>query len=272
MNAFDRAAAEAGVPPVRRPRPARASWMREVLLLVAVLAVIALPLALVMDFGFIGQLDFGMLYAYREALLRGSVVSIGLTVSAMGAGLAVGILLAVAARGRSRLVRAAVTVHVELWRNTPILIQLFWVHFGLPLLTGLSTSVLVSGLIAMTLQASAYLTEVARAGIAAIPSGQWEAARALGLSPPRIWQKVILPQALRLMIPPGTNTLLSVFKGSAVLSVLSVGELMSVSQHIANYTFKPIETLSIVALLYFLTGKVFTSGMALLERRARMGS
>ena len=161
--------------------------------------------------------------------------------------------------------RWLITAHVELWRNTPLLVQLFWVHFALPNLTGISTTVFVSGVIALSLQASAYLTEIARAGIDAVPKGQWEAANSLGLPGPTRWLTIILPQAMKIMIPPLANTAISFFKATTVLSLLAVGELMTISNTIANFTFKQIEVLTAVGVIFYVLGSVFSSATYKLE-------
>ena len=123
----------------------------------------------------------------------------------------------------------------------------FGLHFALPVVTGISTSAFESGFIAMALQSSAYLADVARAGIQAIPKGQWDAADALGLSRTRKWLDVVLPQALKIIIPPLANIALGYFKASSVLALLSIGELTGVATRISNYTFKPIEIFTTIA-------------------------
>jgi len=118
----------------------------------------------------------------------------------------------------------------------------------------------------MALQSSAYLADVARAGIAAVPRGQWDAAAALGLSPVWKWRDVVLPQALRIMIPPLANVALGYFKASSVLALLSVGELMTVALRISNYTFKPIETLTAVGAVYLALGYFLSALTYRIER------
>jgi len=207
---------------------------------------------------FLSHLDFSIIYKYRLALLKGLGITLLLTAITMAVGYVTGVILAIAYQIRFKPLRWIITVHVEIWRNTPLLVQLFWVHFALPVLTGVSTSVFVSGVIAMSLQASAYLTEIARAGIDAVPKGQWEAADALGLPVSTRWVSIILPQAMKIMIPPLANTGISFFKASTVLSLISVGELMTISNTIANYTFKQIEVLTAVGLIFFVLGFLFS--------------
>ena len=210
------------------------------------------------DWEFFSYLDFSIVYKYRVPLLKGLGMTLVITASTVVIGYVSGILLAILYQIPFKPLRWVITVHVEIWRNTPLLVQLFWVHFALPVITGVSTTVLVSGIIAMSLQASAYLTEIARAGIDAVPKGQWEAADSLALPGPTRWLTIVLPQAMKIMIPPLANTAISFFKASTVLSLISVGELMTISNTIANYTFKQIEVLTAVGVIFFVLGYAFS--------------
>ena len=220
---------------------------------------------------FLSHLDFTIVYTYRVPLLKGLGITLLLTGITMVVGYVTGVGMAIAYQFTAKIrilgrafdpfapLRWMITVHVEIWRNTPLLVQLFWVHFALPVLTGVSTTVFVSGVIAMSLQASAYLSEIARAGIEAVPKGQWEAAHALGLPGATRWLTIILPQAMKIMIPPLANTAISFFKASTVLSLLAVGELLTISNTIANFTFKQIEVLTAVGVIFFVLGLLFSS-------------
>jgi len=168
------------------------------------------------------------------------------------AGLSIGVVIAVLLQLQIGPLRWPIVAYVELWRNTPLIVQLFWVHFGLPVITGVSTTALESGFLALTLQSSAYLADIARAGIQAVPRGQWQAARALSLPAWSLWLEIVLPQALKIMIPPFANLALSFLNGSALLGLLQVGELMTVATKISDYTFKPIEVMTAVGVLYLL--------------------
>ena len=207
---------------------------------------------------FLSYLEFSIVYQYRIPLLKGLGITLLITAITMVIGYISGVILAIAYQIPFKPLRWVITVHVEIWRNTPLLVQLFWVHFALPVLTGVPTTVFVSGIIALSLQASAYLTEIARAGIDAVPKGQWEAAEAVGLPACSRWLEIILPQAMKIMIPPLANTAISFFKASTVLSLISVGELMTISNTIANYTFKQIEVLTAVGVIFLVLGFIFS--------------
>ena len=209
------------------------------------------------DWEFFSYLDFSVIYKYRAVLLKGLGMTLLITTITVVIGYVSGVILAILYQIPFKPLRWVIIVHVEIWRNTPLLVQLFWVHFALPVLTGIPTPVLVSGIIAMSLQASAYLTEIARAGIEAVPKGQWEAAESLGLPGYSRWVEIILPQAMKIMIPPLANTAISFLKASTVLSLISVGELMTISNTIANFTFKHIEVLTAVGVIFFVLGNLF---------------
>jgi polar amino acid transport system permease protein len=250
-------------PPPPRPR-ARAGGQH--VLAAALAAGIVALLAVSIRWDFVNQLDFGVLWTYRWALLDGLLATLMLTGGAVAMGVVIGFVLAAGMQLPAWPVRVLIGAYVEVLRNTPLVLQLFWVHYALPYFTGYSTTVFQSGLIVMTVQSSAYLADVARAGIQAVPRGQWEAAAALGLPPASRWGEVILPQAIRIVIPPLANIAIGYFKASAVLALLAVGELMTVAVRVANHSFKPIETLTVVGLVYLVMGYAFSGLTYRLER------
>jgi polar amino acid transport system permease protein len=233
---------------------------------------LAVALALVVGAGIwslnwqtVTGLDFAGLWRFREAILKGLGMTLTLTATAAICGVIVGTILAVAMLSPIRPLRWLVVAYVEVFRNTPILVQLIWIHFALPVMTGVPTTAVVSGVIAIMLQASAYFAEIIRGGIQSVPKGYWEASDALGIPTATRWRRVVLPPAFRTMIPPLVNMTISYFKTSAILTVLSVGELMTVASRISNATFKPIEILTVVALLYFIFGWLISRSTGRIE-------
>jgi polar amino acid transport system permease protein len=220
------------------------------------------------DWSQIGTLDFGVTIKFWRPLAAAAGLTVAITAAALACGLVIGILLAILLELPIGLFRYVLIAYIEIWRNTPLIVQLFWVHFGLPVLTGVSTTALESGLLALTLQSSAYLADTARAGIQAVPRGQWDAAMALSLPARTKWLEVILPQALKIMIPALGNLAVSFLNGSALLGVLNVGELMTVSARISDYTSKPVEIMTVVALLYLAINVATTYLTNRLERFA----
>ncbi len=211
------------------------------------------------------NLDFSGLWRFRVAILKGLGMTLLLTAAAALCGILVGTLLAIAMQAPIRPLRWFVIGYVELFRNTPILVQLIWIHFALPVLTGVPTTAVVSGIIAIMLQASAYFAEIMRAGIQSVPQGYREASDALGVPAFTRWLRIILPPAFRTVLPPLVNMTISFFKTSAILTVLSVGELMTVASRVSNATFRPIEILTLVALIYFLFGWLISRSTGQIE-------
>jgi His/Glu/Gln/Arg/opine family amino acid ABC transporter permease subunit len=211
---------------------------------------IATALYYFIDWSQIRALDFGIVLKYWRPLTVAAGMTILITVSALALGLLLGVSLAILLELPFGPLRYIIIAYIEIWRNTPLIVQLFWIHFGLPVVTGISTTALESGSLALTLQSSAYLADIARAGIQAVPRGQWDAVKALALPARTKWLEVILPQALKIMIPPLGNLAVSFLNGSALLGVLSVGELMTVSAKVSDYTSKPVEIMTVTALLY----------------------
>lgn len=232
------------------------------------IAVIAVSIYNLIDWSKIGDLDFGIVLTFWRPLTIAVGTTIAITTLALALGLLLGVCLAVLLELPIGPLRYLINAYIELWRNTPLIVQLFWVHFGLPVLTGISTTALQSGLLALTLQSSAYLADIARAGIQAVPRGQWDAVKSLSLPGRTKWLEVILPQALKIMIPPLGNLAVSFLNGSALLGVLSVGELMTVSAKISDYTSKPVEIMTCAALLYLAINLVTSRLTNRLERFA----
>lgn len=215
---------------------------------------------------FVAELNFLDLLPYSVALTRGLMLTLFISVLAIGLGLVIGTALAVIQQMPIGALRWLVKVYIEIARNTPLIVTLFWVHFALPHLTGVNTTALQSGIIAIVFQASGYLADISRAGIQAVPRGQFEACYATGLSARTKWMTVILPQALKVMIPPLANVSISFFKATSILSVITVGELMSTGLRVSETNFRPIETLTFCGLVYIVFGTLFSRGTQALER------
>lgn len=224
------------------------------------------------NWAFVKDLDFSVIYKFRAALLEGVWVTLYITFFSLLLGLTLGLGLACLSYVPSTPLRWIIRLYLELARDTPLVVALFWIHFALPSVTGISTTAFQSGFIAMALQSSAYLADVARAGIQAVPRGQWEASKALGLSGTWTWVEIVLPQAFKIMVPPLANVALGYFKASSVLALLSVGELMSVAVRISNYTFKPIEVLTFVGAIYLVLSYILSWLTYRLEHLMKTGA
>lgn len=206
---------------------------------------------------------------FRNLLLAARwTVVLSLIAFAGGGLVAFGLLLA--RLGRWRGAATAVGLYVQLFQGTPLLMQLFLAYFGLALF-GLNVSAWVAAGLALTLYTSAFLTEIWRGCVAAIPKGQWEAADSLALSFGEKLRHVIYPQALRVALPPTVGFLVQVIKGTALASVIGFIELTKAGTMITNATFQPFTVYACVALLYFMLCWPVSAWSRHLERSLRRG-
>jgi polar amino acid transport system permease protein len=187
-----------------------------------------------------------------EALARGALWTIALCVTSGVAGTVIGLLLGLAATSPSRVARILATAFVYVIRGIPLLIIVFFAYFGVPLLfPNLSVSAFLTAVVALTIFASAYLAEIFRGSINAVPKGQWEAADALGLGYVKKFRYVILPQAMRIVVPPAIGFLIALIKDSSLVTVIGVIELTHAGTIVSNLTANPILAYSVVAAFYF---------------------
>jgi polar amino acid transport system permease protein len=196
------------------------------------------------------ELDFGALLQYAGLFAEGTAVTIGLTVVSAGFGVALSIAGAAARRGAWVWARAAVGAYIELFRNTPFIVQLFFVFFGLPSL-GLHLTALAAAVLAMTLNLTAYAIEIVRAGIEGVAQGQREAARSLGLRPVQAFVLVVLPQALANTYPALVSQIVITMLESAVVSQIAVVDLTHVGDFIQSRNFRAFETYLVITIVYF---------------------
>ena len=186
----------------------------------------------------------------RTLLLAGRW-TVGLSIIAFIGGSTVGLLLLMLRLAKLPAVEPLVAAYVQLFQGIPLLVQLFLAYYGLGLF-GINTSPWVAAGIGLTLYASAFLTEIWRGCVAAIPRGQWEASESLALSFYEQLRYIILPQAVRIAVPPTVGFLVQVIKGTALASVIGFMELTKVGKTIANATYSPFLIFSCVAVMYFL--------------------
>ncbi|HEY0274970.1 MAG TPA: amino acid ABC transporter permease [Paenirhodobacter sp.] len=198
-----------------------------------------------------GELDFGWLEKGIAALLEGAAITLLLTLCSTVLGLLISVLGAAARRGRIRWIRVIVGFYVEAIRNTPFLVQLFFIYFGLPSV-GVNLDPVWAAIIAMTLNVGAYATVIVAAGLDAVAPGQREAAQALGLKPHLVFVKVVLPQALAVIFPALASQIIITMLDSAVVSQISVRELTMRANLIQSETFRPFETFLVATVVYLL--------------------
>ncbi len=200
-----------------------------------------------MDFSW----DFSPVIQHWPVLLQGVGVTALLWAIAFPSAMLVGLLIALGGLTHSRVLTTATRAYMELFRNIPILIQLVWFFYAFPILTGWQLSPFVAALLALILNASAYCSEIFRGGIASLPRGQWEGARALGMHRAQVLRRVVLPQVLKRMLPAFTNRGIELAKNTSIASVIAVHELMYQGRALSAAYYRPLEMLTAVAVVYF---------------------
>ncbi|MCQ4042406.1 ectoine/hydroxyectoine ABC transporter permease subunit EhuD [Streptantibioticus rubrisoli] len=199
-------------------------------------------------------------------LLRGLLVTLEATALGSVLAFALGLVWALAFRAPTRWVRWPVGAVVEFVRNTPLLVQLFFLFYVLPT-TGLTFSPLTTGVIGLGLHYSTYTAEVYRAGIDGVPPGQWEAATALSLPRRRTWTAVILPQAIRRVVPALGNYVIAMFKDTPMLAAITVLDMLKQAEEAGAESFRYTEPITVVGLLFVLIAYPTSLLMRALERR-----
>jgi polar amino acid transport system permease protein len=188
---------------------------------------------------------------FLPPLLHGAMLTILVSLCAFALALVFGLIAGMMRLSRLWPVRAVAAFYIQFIRGTPLLLQLFFIYYVLPY-GGIVLSPFVSGVAGLTINYAAYMAEVFRSGIQAIPKGQWEAGQSVGMSRRLLMRRIILPQAIRIIIPSIGNFFVSIFKDSALVSVITMRDLMFSGQLLASATFKHFEIFAMVAVIYFL--------------------
>lgn len=199
-------------------------------------------------------LDWSVVWDHREQFLRGAGMTILLTVLTMLIAIPGGLVLAFLRLSRFRLVRSVATAFVEFFRATPLVLQIYWAFYVLPVLADVRLSAFATGLIGLSLNVSAFNSETFRAGIVSIRAGQINAGLALGLSRFQVYREVVLPQAAMRVMPALASTWVSLFKDTSLVSIIAVAELSYVSLQIRAQTYRIMEVLTAMAGIYWLMG------------------
>ena len=208
-----------------------------------------------------------LLAKYYPVYLSGLWGTLWISAVTVLLGLVLGMLVALMRMSRSKLLNAVSGVYIEVLRGTPILLQLYFFWIGLPKLVPFELSDTQCIVVALGVNASAFISEIIRAGIAAVDKGQWEAARSIGLSETHVMTHVILPQAVKNILPALCNEFLSTVKGTSLASVFFVGELMTSFKTVQSATFLALQSLTIVGVIYFILNFVLSRLLKILERR-----
>lgn len=208
-----------------------------------------------------------LLAKYYPVYLSGLWGTLWISAVTVLLGLVLGMLVALMRMSRSKLLNAVSGVYIEVLRGTPILLQLYSFWIGLPKLVPFELSDTQCIVVALAVNASAFISEIIRAGIAAVDKGQWEAARSIGLSETHVMTHVILPQAVKNILPALCNEFISTVKGTSLASVFFVGELMTSFKTVQSATFLALQSLTIVGVIYFILNFVLSRLLKILERR-----
>ena len=239
-----------------------------------------------------GRFQWGVVghYLFVTPVLRGIEVTLELTVIAMIAGVVIGILLAVMRLSPSRLLSGAAWVYIWFFRGTPVLVQLFFwylgiaylyqhltlgVPFGPALVTFNSNTLIttfVAGALGLSFNEGAYMAEIVRAGIISVDEGQTEAAQSLGMNKATTLRRIVLPQAMRIIIPPTGNETISMLKTTSLVSTIAVADLFQAAQNISNANYEIVPLLTVASLWYLFFTSILTVGQYYVERHYARGS
>ncbi len=197
------------------------------------------------------QWSFGFLLRYTPLFVSGVLVTLAYTAGTILLGLLIGLLVGLARLSRSRLVNAPLVGLIEAFRCTPLLVQIIWFYYALPVILGVQIPAVVAATAVLSLYTGAFYAEIFRGGIVSIERGQWDAARALGLRPRHVMRLVVLPQAVRRMVPPFMNQSITQLKNTSLVSTIAVPDLLYQGTLITADTYRPLEVYTVVALIYF---------------------
>jgi len=212
------------------------------------------------------MLEYQIFFDYGPMILLGFWLTLKIVVCAIALGIPLGLFLALGRRSNFRIISFISTSFIELFRNTPFIIQVFLFYYVLPFY-GLRLSAEYVGILALAAFGSAYFAEIIRAGIDAVPKGQLESARAIGMTDWQAMKNIILPQTISIVLPPLTNQTLTLIKESAVLSTITVHELTMTGLMVQGETFRPFEVFIMVALLYWALNETIATIMRKLEKK-----
>ena len=217
------------------------------------------------------DLDFSPVWAGLPQLLHGALVTVEITAVSLLLGCVLGLLIGIGRLNpKRRIVYRLCTAYVAAIRGTPLLVQLFIWFFGLPQF-GIMLPAFACGMVGLGIYSAAYVSEIVRGAIQSVDRGQIEAARSIGLSSGQAMRSVILPQAIVRMIPPLGNEFIALIKNSALVSLLTIHDLMHEGQKIISVSYRSLEVYLAIAIIYFILTGLTTLALGRLELRLRAG-
>lgn len=203
-------------------------------------------------------------------LFDGLRVTIEITVISLIIAIIIGLIIGLMNISRNKALKIIAIIYIDIVRGTPLIVQAFFIYFGLPAVLDFKINALTAGIIAISFNAGAYMAEIFRAGILSIDKGQMEAARSLGLPYGKSMTKIILPQAVRRMVPALINQFIISLKDTSILSVIGIQELTQSGEIIIASTFKSFQIWSVVGIMYFILIMILTVLSRNIERRLKV--
>ncbi len=211
--------------------------------------------------------DFSVIWQNYNLLLLGLVNTLKVTVVALSFGIPIGLFLALLRLSSKRWVSMPTGLFIEFFRSTPPLAQLFWIFFALPIIIDVEIDPYIASVLTFSIQSSAFFAEVFRAGIISMEKGQWEAGYAIGMKRVQVLKRIILPQAVKRMIPAFLERVIELMKTTTLVSTISYSDLLFQANAISQLTYRPLEVFTVAAAMYFMV--LFPTSVAVrkLERR-----
>jgi polar amino acid transport system permease protein len=211
--------------------------------------------------------DFSLVPDFANLWLKGLGVTLAYSVGTILGGMVIGVICGMLLLARTRWITLPVHYYVEIFRCTPLLVQIVWFYFALPIVLQIKLPDWLAAGLGLTLYMGAFATEIFRGGIISIDKGQWQASRALGMTWSELMQHIILPQAIKRMVPPFVNQSIIQLKNTSLLYVVAIPDLMYTGSIIVSDTFRPLEVYTAVAIAYFVILYPLTLYAARLEAR-----
>lgn len=213
---------------------------------------------------------FDVVWNNIDFLVEGLWMTLLISFLALVISMVIGLFVALLRLSKIRGMPFLAATYIEIFRDTPVLVQLFWMYYVLPILLGIQISAFTAAVVGLTLHSAAFLGEIYRAGIQSVAKGHVEAAKVLGLGPHATFVRIVLPQAVRTVLPPMVNNLVDLIKLSSLASVFAVAEITRKATELSASTFRPLEIFTVIALMYFSICWPLSMAMRAMERRMQV--
>jgi His/Glu/Gln/Arg/opine family amino acid ABC transporter permease subunit len=213
------------------------------------------------------DIKFDLIWSARAPLLHGTLITLEVAILALGVALVLGLPLALMRSSKLKILSLPAFLYIQFFRGTSLYVLILWVFFGLSIAFNINLQPFQSAVLCLGLLNSAYMAEVYRTGLGTVGFGQREAARSLGIAEVPIFRLVVLPQALRVIIPSAVNLFVDMLKDAAIVGVVGVWDLMKQADRLTKFHFRPFEFYTASAVIYFVVVFAFSRLVAVLERR-----